>query len=208
MKYTDEWRAYVTRQARWVDFDNDYKTLDPTYMESVLWAFKTLYDKGLVYEGFRVLPYCWNDETPLSNHELRMDDDVYQIRQDPAVTVRLRARDRRAGCWSGRPRRGPCRATWRSRSARTSTTSWSSDDGRARTSWPRPGSRRTRVSFGEDASERIVQRLKGCELVGRRYTPPFTYFAGQPRTPTGCWPADFVTTEDGTGVVHKAPALR
>ena len=59
-------------------------------MESVIWAFKQLYDKGLVYEGFRVLPYCWNDETPLSNHELRMDDDVYQNRQDPAVTVGFR----------------------------------------------------------------------------------------------------------------------
>ena len=89
-EYTDEWRDYVTRQARWVDFDNDYKTLDLDYMESVIWAFKQLYDKGLAYEGFRVLPYCWNDETPLSNHELRMDDDVYQMRQDPAVTVGLR----------------------------------------------------------------------------------------------------------------------
>ena len=87
LKYTDEWRAYVTRQARWVDFDNDYKTLNPSFMESVLWAFKGLHDKGLVYEGFRVLPYCWNDQTPLSNHELRMDDDVYKMRQDPAVTV-------------------------------------------------------------------------------------------------------------------------
>ena len=87
MKYTGEWREYVTRQARWVDFDHDYRTMNPDYMESVIWAFKQLYDKGLVYEGFRVLPYCWNDETPLSNHELRMDDDVYQMRQDPAVTV-------------------------------------------------------------------------------------------------------------------------
>ena len=87
LKYTDEWRDYVTRQARWVDFDNDYKTLNPDYMESVIWAFKSLHDKGLVYEGFRVLPYCWNDQTPLSNHELRMDDEVYQMRQDPAVTV-------------------------------------------------------------------------------------------------------------------------
>ena len=90
LKYTDEWRAYVTRQARWVDFDNDYKTLDPTFMESVIWAFKQLWDKGLAYEGNRVLPYCWNDETPLSSHELRMDDDVYQSRQDPAITVGLR----------------------------------------------------------------------------------------------------------------------
>ena len=87
LKYTDEWRAYVTRQARWVDFDNDYKTLDLGFMESVIWAFKQLWDKGLAYEGNRVLPYCWNDETPLSSHELRMDDDVYQSRQDPALTV-------------------------------------------------------------------------------------------------------------------------
>lgn len=62
-EYTDEWRTYVTRQARWVDFDNDYKTLDASYMESVIWAFKRLHDKGLAYEGFRILPYCWNDQT-------------------------------------------------------------------------------------------------------------------------------------------------
>ena len=73
----------VTRLARWVDFDNDYKTLDPDYMESVRWAFKQLWDKGLAYEGNRVLPYCWNDETPLSSHELRMDDDVYRAARTP-----------------------------------------------------------------------------------------------------------------------------
>jgi len=72
LPYPQEGEDYVTRQARWVDFENDYKTLDVTFMESVIWAFKQLYDKGLAYEGFRVLPYCWNDETPLSNHELRM----------------------------------------------------------------------------------------------------------------------------------------
>lgn len=87
LTYTHEWQDYVTRQARWVDFDRGYKTLDLGYMESVLWAFKTLYDKSLAYEGYRVLPYCWRDETPLSAHELRMDDDVYQMRQDPSVTV-------------------------------------------------------------------------------------------------------------------------
>ena len=87
LAYTREWQDYVTRQARWVDFERGYKTLDLGYMESVLWAFKTLYDKGLAYEGYRVLPYCWRDETPLSAHELRMDDDVYQMRQDPSVTA-------------------------------------------------------------------------------------------------------------------------
>jgi isoleucyl-tRNA synthetase len=87
LAYTREWEDYVTRQARWVDFEHGYKSLDATYMESVLWAFKTLHDKGLAYEGYRVLPYCWRDQTPLSNHELRMDDDVYKMRQDPSVTV-------------------------------------------------------------------------------------------------------------------------
>ncbi len=87
LAYTHEWQDYVTRQARWVDFERGYKTLDLGYMESVLWAFKTLHDKGLAYEGYRVLPYCWRDETPLSAHELRMDDDVYKERQDPSVTV-------------------------------------------------------------------------------------------------------------------------
>jgi isoleucyl-tRNA synthetase len=86
LRYTKDWERYVTRQARWVDFANDYKTLDLSYMESVMWAFKTLYDKGLIYEGFRVLAYCWRCETPLSNTETRMDD-VYRDRQDPALTV-------------------------------------------------------------------------------------------------------------------------
>ena len=90
LRYTKEWEEYVTRQARWVDFENDYKTLDMSYTESVLWAFKQLYDKGLAYQGHRVLPYCWNDRTPLSNHELKMDDDVYQDRTDNTVTVGLR----------------------------------------------------------------------------------------------------------------------
>src|SRR5699024_664251 len=75
--------------GRWVDFENDYKTLNPSFMESVIWAFKTLYDRNLTYRVFRVLPYCWNDETPLSNHELRMDDDVYKMRQDPSVALQF-----------------------------------------------------------------------------------------------------------------------
>jgi isoleucyl-tRNA synthetase len=65
MRYTNEWEDYVTRQARWVDFEHDYKTMDTSYMESVLWAFKTLYDKGLVYESYRVMPYSWKCETYL-----------------------------------------------------------------------------------------------------------------------------------------------
>ncbi len=91
LRYTHEWQEYVTRQARWVDFANDYKTLDLDYMESVMWAFKTLWDKGLIYEGYRVLWYCIRCETPLSATETKMDD-TYRPRQDPAVTVSLRLR--------------------------------------------------------------------------------------------------------------------
>jgi isoleucyl-tRNA synthetase len=86
LRYAGEWRAYVTRQARWVDFEHGYKTMDLSYMESVLWAFKQLWKHGLIYEGIRVLPFCWECETPLSNFETRLDD-AYRERQDPAVTV-------------------------------------------------------------------------------------------------------------------------
>jgi isoleucyl-tRNA synthetase len=103
LKYTQDWERYVTRQARWVDFADDYKTLDPAYMESVLWAFKTLHDKGLVYEGFRVLAYCWRCETPLSNTETRMDD-VYRDRQDPALTVWFQLdTGEKVGVWTTTP---------------------------------------------------------------------------------------------------------
>lgn len=86
MKYTNEWEDYVTRQARWVDFKNDYKTMDKNFMESVLWAFKQLYDKGLVYEAYRVMPYSWAAETPLSNFETKLDNS-YREREDKAITV-------------------------------------------------------------------------------------------------------------------------
>ncbi len=76
LKYVDEWERLVTRQGRWVDFKNDYKTMDLDFMESVLWAFKTLYDKGLIYKGARVLAYCTRCETPLSNFETRIDNST------------------------------------------------------------------------------------------------------------------------------------
>ncbi|MFC7405225.1 isoleucine--tRNA ligase [Georgenia alba] len=226
LKYTDEWRDYVTRQARWVDFDHDYKTLNPDYMESVIWAFKSLYDKGLVYEGFRVLPYCWNDQTPLSNHELRMDDDVYQMRQDPAVTVGFRlapADDQGAAD----PLAGALALIW-------TTTPWTlpsnllivvgEDIDYVVVEAPHPGEAgRTeryvlaearleayaRELAGGDAEElrsRVVARLTGADLVGRSYTPPFSYYAGHPGAHR-IVADDYVTTTDGTGLVHSAGAF-
>ena len=212
LKYTDEWRDYVTRQARWVDFDNDYKTLEPDYMESVIWAFKQLYDKGLVYEGFRVLPYCWNDETPLSNHELRMDDDVYQNAPGPG------GHGRAAGCetgelrrWSGRRRRGPCRPTSRSWSARTSTTSSSSPTSPARTERYLLAEARLAAyarELGDDAADRVVERLKGSDLRrAARYTPPFAYYAGPRERATASSPPTSSPPRTAPGSCTRAGAF-
>ncbi|MBO6006821.1 MAG: class I tRNA ligase family protein, partial [Aeriscardovia sp.] len=87
LKYSSKWEEYINRQGRWVSFESGIKTMDLPYMESVIWAFKELFKKGLIYNSERVLPYCPADETPLSNHELHMDSDVYKPKQDRTVTV-------------------------------------------------------------------------------------------------------------------------
>jgi len=207
LRYTSDWEAYVTRQARWVDFANDYKTLDLDYMESVMWAFKTLWDKGLVYEGFRVLWYCWRCETPLSNTETKMDD-VYLQRQDPAVTVGLTIT-------SDNPQLDGVRAlVW-------TTTPWTLPSNLAAAVHPNveyvvvqgPGARyllaEARVAayareLGDDPE--VLARFTGRELLGTRYTPVFDFFAGQQANAHQVLLADYVTTEDGTGIVHIAPA--
>ncbi len=214
LKYTGEWEEYVTRQARWVDFDNDYKTLDPGYMESVIWAFKTLHDKGLVYEGFRVLPYCWNDQTPLSNHELRMDDDVYKNRQDPAVTIGLRLETGElALVWTTTPWTLPANLgimvgpeiDYVVVESEASGTSERYVIGAARLA------AYAKDLFGPDVDlatldERVVERLTGADLLGRSFTPPMSYYLGHEHAHR-VFAADFVTTEDGTGLVHTAGAF-
>jgi isoleucyl-tRNA synthetase len=205
LRYTREWRDYVSRQARWVDFDHDYKTLDATYMESVMWAFKQLWDKGLVYQGFKVLPYCWRCETPLSNHELRMDEDTYRDRQDPSVTVRFKLE---TGEWL---------LAW-------TTTPWTLPSNLACA----VGADISYVILAKDGERYILARdrqaayeaelegatevgtLTGAELAGRRYAPLLPYLADAGKFGTGdafrVITFGDVSTEDGTGVVHMAPA--
>jgi isoleucyl-tRNA synthetase len=205
LQYTDQWRAYVGRQARWVDFANDYKTLDLSYMESVMWAFKTLYDKGLIYEGFRVLAYCWRCETPLSNTETRMDD-VYRDRQDPALTVAFTLDS------------GEKILAW-------TTTPWTLPSNLALAVGPEidyaivdlDGSRYViadalRSNYdAELGAATVVETIKGVDLVGRRYAPLFDYFADTELFGTEhafqVIAADFVSVEDGTGIVHMAPGF-
>jgi isoleucyl-tRNA synthetase len=200
LQYTDDWREYVTRQARWVDFDNDYKTLDLPYMESVMWAFKSLWDKGLIYEGFRVIAYCWRCETPLSNTETRMDD-VYRDRQDPALTVGFELET------------GEHILAW-------TTTPWTLPSNLALAVGPEvdyvvvelDGTRyiiaeALLANYAAELGEATtVATLKGTDLVGRRYTPLFDYFAGTPNA-FQVLAADFVSTDDGTGIVHLAPGF-
>jgi isoleucyl-tRNA synthetase len=202
LAFTQDWERYVTRQARWVDFANDYKTLDTDYMESVMWAFKTLHDKGLVYEGFRVLAYCFRCETPLSNTETRMDD-VYRDRTDPALTVWFQLETgERIGVWT--------------------TTPWTLPSNLALAVGPDIeyavlekdgqkhllGAARVGAYAKELEGFEQVGTVHGRDLVGRRYTPLFDFLVEQAgENAFQVLGADFVTTEDGTGVVHMAPAF-
>ena len=205
-KYTREWRTYVTRQARWVDFDRDYKTMDLSYMESVMWAFKELYAKGLVYEGQRVMPYSWSMQTPVSNFETRLDDAT-RPRQDPAITIAFSLHGKK-----GDP--GPLQMlVW-------TTTPWTLPSNLALAVGPdidyavlRKGDLHYVIGAATVANYKKelegfeeVARHKGADLVGRTYEPLFSYFAGR----KNCFrvlPGDFVDTEEGTGVVHMAPGF-
>ena len=205
LQYTDDWREYVTRQARWVDFDNDYKTLDLSYMESVMWAFKTLWDKGLVYEGYRVIAYCWRCETPLSNTETRMDD-VYRDRQDPALTVGFELdTGERLLAWTTTP--------WTLPSNLALAVGTDIDYVVVELEGVRYVIAESLLgSYSAELGEAtVVETRKGSEFVGRRYRPLFDYFAETDRFGTGeafqVLGAEFVSTEDGTGIVHLAPGF-
>jgi isoleucyl-tRNA synthetase len=226
LRYTEEWESYVTRQARWVDFENDYKTLDTTFMESVIWAFAQLHAKGLAYEGFRVLPYCWHDETPLSNHELRMDDDVYKMRQDQSVTVTFPLDGAKAESLGLTAVKA---LAW-------TTTPWTLPTNLALAVGPGieysvvpsgPGSDEVSdfllatdtigayakdlgYESGEAALAAVTRRFSGKELEGVRYARLWDYYADTEEWGTqNAWQilvADYVATGEGTGIVHQAPA--
>ncbi len=217
LKYVNEWRDYVHRQARWVDFEHGYKTLDIPYMESVMWAFKTLYEKGLAYKGYRVLPYCPKDQTPLSAHELRMDADVYQDRQDTTVSVAVKLRDEDdayAVFWTTTP--------WTVPTNFAIVVGADIDYVEVR---PKEGkfagkkfyfAKALLGSYNKELGEdyEVLRELKGSDMVGWRYYPVFPYFASEQATAEGGTPgpnayqiltADYVDTAEGTGLVHQAP---
>ena len=217
LKYTNEWKDYVHRQARWVDFEHGYKTLNIPYMESVMWAFKQLYEKGLAYKGYRVLPYCPKDQTPLSAHELRMDADVYQDRQDTTVSVAVKLRDEEdayAVFWTTTP--------WTVPTNFAIVVGADIDYVEVRPTEGKFAGKKFYLgkpllgSYAKELGENyeIVRELKGAEMEGWRYHPVFPYFAGDENAVEGKVPgpegyqiftADYVDTVEGTGLVHQAP---
>lgn len=221
LEYTQEWKDYVTRQARWVDFDNGYKTMDMDFMESVMWAFKTLYDKGLIYQGFRVLPYSWAEHTPLSNQETRLDDS-YKMRQDPTLTVTFPITGVKDGSAADASLVGAYALAW-------TTTPWTLPSNLALAVNPQVNYVEVKVGnqgaeairgqrvllaealvgayakeLGED--HEVLAVRPGSELVGLTYQPIFSYFADHENA-FQILAAEYVTTEDGTGIVHQAPAF-
>ncbi|MFW6338496.1 MAG: isoleucine--tRNA ligase, partial [Alkalispirochaetaceae bacterium] len=203
LRFTDEWRRIVTRLGRWVDFDNDYKTMDPDYMESIWWVFKRLYEKGLVYEGHYILPYSPALATPLSNFEVNLGG--YKEVHDPAITVKFTLKDQpntHILAWT--------------------TTPWTLPSNLGLAVGPeidyvkvRDGEQqfilaksRLEAYYKSEEEYEIVEHLTGADLEGLRYEPLFPYFKDLSRQ--GAFRAhlaDYVTTEDGTGIVHIAPGF-
>ena len=205
LKYTKEWEEAVNRMGRWVDFENGYRTMDKDYMESIWWVFKTLYDKGLIYEGFNILPYSPALACPLSNMEVNLGG--YKDVTDPAVTIRF-AVDGEENSYF---------LAW-------TTTPWTLPSNLALCVGPDIDYVKVEdleshdfyylakaligKYYKDEKGYRIVREVKGSELKGMTYEPLFPYFAdlkAQGAFVVVC--GDHVTTEDGCGIVHTAPGF-
>lgn len=201
---TEAWEVLTERIGRWVDFENAYTTMDPEFMETIWWVFSQLWDKGLVYRDFKVLPYSWGATTPLSNFEANLD---YRDTEDPSITVRLEILD-----GNEKVQTGDYFLIW--------TT----------TPWTLPGNLAVAVGLDHDyvrifsegdhywiAAERassefgeephMVDTARGRDLLGISYDPPFDYFGEErDRGAFRTIESDHVTVDEGTGLVHMAPA--
>lgn len=208
LTYVEEWRRTVTRMGRWVDFEHGYKTMDASFMETIWWVFKKLWEQGRVYRAHRIMPYSWKLNTPLSNFEANRN---YKDVQDPAITVRMRIRRFPLDLETD----GPLYLiVW-------TTTPWTLPANLAVCVGPDIDYVVVRDTESGDnyllARERVpayyksadlyteVFACKGRDLLGARYEPLLPYFAGQANAFRVLGDA-FVTTSDGTGIVHMAPA--
>jgi len=208
LRYVDEWRTTVLRMGRWVDFDHGYKTMDRDFMETIWWVFKQLWDQGRIYRAHRIMPYSWKLNTPLSNFEANRN---YKDVQDPAVTCRLRLRELPVGLPAGVP---AYLLVW-------TTTPWTLPENLAVCVGPGVdyvavrdvssgdvyllAESRLAVYYRTPEQYEVVRRCQGRDLAGGRYEPLFPYFADQANAFVVLCDG-FVTTDEGTGIVHMAPA--
>nr|WCZ58604.1 isoleucyl-tRNA synthetase [Andalucia godoyi] len=211
MRFSSEWRKTVTRMGRWIDFDNDYKTMNTPYMESVWWVFRQLFDKGLVYRGFKVMPYSVGCTTPLSNFEANMN---YKDVSDPAVVVSFpvvgHAQKAALVAWTTTPWTLPSNlalcvnpemdyVTVRDEATKNV---YIIMEARLTELFPPPKKEKDAAA----TKYTILEKHKGSQLVGLRYEPLFNYFGARYGSRAFRVVADsYVTAESGTGIVHQAP---
>lgn len=200
-RYVDQWRDTITRLGRWVDFDNDYKTMDTPFMESVWWVVKQLWEKGLIYQGSKVMPVSTALGTVLSNFEATSN---YKDVQDPAVTVAFRLRDEDASilAWTTTP--------WTLPSNLALCVGADIDYVKVRDKTTEQVlylAQERLEAYNPDNLE-VLSQLKGAQLVGASYEPLFDYFADErERGAFVVVQDDYVTTDAGSGIVHQAPAF-
>ncbi len=196
------WEQYVDRIGRWVDFQGAYKTMDRDYMESIWWAFKTLHEKGKIYEGERVLMYCTRDATPLSKAEVTMDAGAYQDVTDPSVYVKFKMADEDYSllAWTTTPWTLPANTALAVN--QNETYAEVEVDGE-RLVLAESLLKKVLTDEKHKTLDYVVNRtIEGSELIGKSYEP---LFENRGEKAHKVWHADYVSTEDGSGVVHLAP---
>ncbi|MCA9318853.1 isoleucine--tRNA ligase [Candidatus Saccharibacteria bacterium] len=202
VKTGTEWEDTIERLGRWVEFRGAYKTMDKEYMESVWWAFKTLYEKGKIYEGEKILVYCTKDATPISKSEVAMENS-YQVDTDPSVFVyfKLQDADEYLLAWTTTPWTLPANVA--AAVHKDEEYSLLEHDGKKFYVATDAVSRVMQDTKKQPLQYNVVKKIQGSELVGKKYEPLF-----ENRGPSAhqVLHADFVTTVDGTGIVHEAPA--
>ncbi|EPY33543.1 isoleucyl-tRNA synthetase [Angomonas deanei] len=218
MRYAGEWRNTIERVGRWIDFDHDYKTMAPYYMESVWWVFSQLWEKKLVYRGFKVMPFSTGCTTPLSNFEANLN---YKDVSDPSVTIAFQSKEDPNVyflAWTTTPWTLPSNLSLcvnadldyvKVLDTKTKRHYYLAEC-RLNEVYPakKKDKKKAKDAPEEEAPYTIVEKLKGAVLVGKKYNPLFPYFKSEYETTGFRILADsYVSTESGTGIVHQAPSF-
>ncbi|AHH09087.1 Isoleucyl-tRNA synthetase [Borrelia parkeri SLO] len=202
LRYTKEWQKTISRLGRWIDFENNYKTMDTTFMESVWWVFQTLYNKGLIYESYYVLPYSPKLATPLSNFEVNLGE--YKEIHDPSLTIKFKIKDKNEYllAWTTTPWTLPTNLGI----AVGKDIDYSKIFDKEKDEIFIIGTKRLNHYYKDEKTYTVIEQFKGEYIKGIEYEPIFNYFLNQrDKGAFKIHTAEYVTTDDGTGIVHIAP---